>query len=79
MIHKISAEHLTVEKIGEIIYNGYELELSSDAVSRIERCREYLDNKISTNNQPIYGVTTGFGSLCSVCLLYTSPSPRDTR
>lgn len=68
MIHKISAEHLTVEKIGEIIYNGYELELSSDAVSRIERCREYLDNKISTNNQPIYGVTTGFGSLCSVSI-----------
>lgn len=68
MIHKISAEHLTIEKIGEIIYNGYELELSSDAVSRIERCREYLDNKISTNNQPIYGVTTGFGSLCSVSI-----------
>lgn len=68
MIHKISAEHLTIERIGEIINNGYKLELSEDAVSRIVRCREYLDEKIRTNNQPVYGVTTGFGSLCNVSI-----------
>ena len=68
MIHEISAEHLTIEKISEIIYNGYKLELSEDAVKRIKRCREYLDEKIRTNNQPVYGVTTGFGSLCNVSI-----------
>ncbi len=68
MIHKISADHLTIERIGEIIYQGYKLELSDDAVSRIERCREYLDEKIRTSNQPVYGVTTGFGSLCNVSI-----------
>lgn len=68
MIHKISAEHLTIERIGEIITNGYKLELSEDAVERIKRCREYLDEKISTGNQPVYGVNTGFGSLCSVSI-----------
>ena len=31
MIHKISAEHLTIEKIGEIIYNGYPRQLPADA------------------------------------------------
>lgn len=68
MIHKISAEHLTIEKIGEIIYNNYTLELSDDAIARIERCRKYLDERIAKEKEPIYGVTTGFGSLCKVSI-----------
>ena len=66
MIHKISAEHLTIERIGEVVYNGYKLELSDDARNRIIRCREYLDEKIAKTTCPVYGVTTGFGSLCDV-------------
>ena len=66
MIHKISAEHLTIERIGEVVYNGYKLELSDDARNRIIRCREYLDEKIAQTTRPVYGVTTGFGSLCNV-------------
>ena len=66
MIHKISAEHLTIERIGEVVYNGYKLELSEDARNRIIRCREYLDEKIAKTTRPVYGVTTGFGSLCNV-------------
>ena len=66
MIHKISAEHLTIERIGEVVYNGYKLELSDDARNRIIRCREYLDEKIAKTTRPVYGVTTGFGSLCNV-------------
>ena len=66
MIHKISAEHLTIERIGEVVYNGYKLELSDDARNRIIRCRKYLDEKIAKTTRPVYGVTTGFGSLCHV-------------
>lgn len=66
MIHKISAEHLTIERIGEVVYNGYKLELSDDARNRIIRCREYLYEKIAKTTRPVYGVTTGFGSLCDV-------------
>ena len=66
MIHKISAEHLTIERIGEVVYNGYKLELSDDARNRIIRCREYLNEKIAKTTRPVYGVTTGFGSLCDV-------------
>lgn len=68
MVHEISAEHLTIERIGEIIDKGYKLRLSDDARNRIVRCREYLDKKISESNVPIYGVTTGFGSLCNVSI-----------
>ena len=67
-IHQISAEHLTIQKIDEITKGHYKLELSDDARSRIIKCRQYLDKKIEDNSRPIYGVTTGFGSLCNVSI-----------
>lgn len=66
MIHYISSEHLTIERVGEIIKKGYKIELSDEARQRIIRCREYLDKKIAEQKEPIYGVTTGFGALCKV-------------
>lgn len=66
MTHSISAAHLSIERVGEIIKNHEKLALSDDARSRIIRCREYLDNKIAQTQTPVYGVTTGFGSLCNV-------------
>ncbi|MGX8694765.1 MAG: aromatic amino acid lyase, partial [Prevotella sp.] len=66
--HFISAEHLTIERIGEIIRNGEKIELSEEAKQRIRRCRSYLDKKIASNGAPVYGVTTGFGSLCNVSI-----------
>ena len=67
-IHKISATHLAIEQIGEIIKKGIRLELSEDARQRIIRCRTYLDKKIMESETPIYGVTTGFGSLCKISI-----------
>ena len=68
MTHQISADHLTIEKIGEIIYNNHKIELSDDARKRIIKSREYLDARITKEENPIYGVTTGFGSLCNVSI-----------
>lgn len=67
-IHKISAEHLSIERIGEIVYGCYQIQLSYDAQKRIVECRKYLDRKIEETTSPIYGVTTGFGSLCNVSI-----------
>lgn len=66
--HLISAEHLTIERIGEILAHHEQLELSEETRLRIAHCREYLDKKIEANEKPIYGVTTGFGSLCNVSI-----------
>ena len=68
MIHKISAGHLTQDKIDEIITKSYKLALGDDSRERIVHCREYLDQKIATSKEPIYGVTTGFGSLCDISI-----------
>ncbi len=44
------------------------LALSNDARQRITVCREYLDKKMATQKEPIYGITTGFGSLCNISI-----------
>ncbi len=40
--------------------------LGDEAKARIIKCREYLDNRMKIQKEPIYGITTGFGSLCNV-------------
>ena len=69
-IHYISAERLTIERVGEILEKNIPIALSQDAVNRIVRCREYLDNKMENSTEPIYGVSTGFGSLCNISIGY---------
>ena len=66
MKHIISPAHLSAEQVGEIIYGGYTLELGNEAIERIIKCRKYLDETIAKLDEPVYGVTTGFGSLCNV-------------
>lgn len=67
-IHYISNEKITISTIKEIIYNNYKLELSAEAKKRICDCRAYLDTKIRHSEKPIYGITTGFGSLCNTTI-----------
>ena len=61
-------EKLTLAKIQEIIDNKMTLALGEEAVRRIEKCRNYLNQKMETQKVPIYGVTTGFGSLCNISI-----------
>ncbi|MBR6291282.1 MAG: histidine ammonia-lyase [Bacteroidales bacterium] len=61
-------EKLTLAKIQEIIDNNMTLALSEEAKRRIEKCRNYLNQKMETQKVPIYGVTTGFGSLCNISI-----------
>lgn len=68
MTHYISAERLTIERVEEILHSGCKLALSDDAIARIDKCRKYLDNKMETATEPIYGITTGFGSLCNISI-----------
>ncbi len=67
-VHKISPELLTLDRVDAILKEGMKLELSQESKDRIVKCREYLDNKMKTQKEPIYGVTTGFGSLCNISI-----------
>ncbi|MBD5232052.1 MAG: histidine ammonia-lyase [Bacteroidales bacterium] len=63
--YAIGSSELTYDLIERILRDGTKLTLSPEAVKKIEHCREYLDRKAVDTEHPIYGVTTGFGSLCN--------------
>jgi histidine ammonia-lyase len=61
--HIISDRKLTFKDLASIFSSKTTLALDELTKKKINRCREYLDNKIQTTRQPIYGINTGFGSL----------------
>jgi histidine ammonia-lyase len=63
MIFEISPKELDFETIGKILGSKTRLSLSKESVKLITLCRNYLDHKLENNTSPIYGITTGFGSL----------------
>ena len=66
--HFISPENLTFSKLEEILEKGYKLELSEESKKLILDCKAYLDETIAKADKPIYGITTGFGSLCKISI-----------
>ncbi len=64
--HSISSAHLSIEKIEELISNKIQLRLSEEASAKIIKCRTYLDDRMAASTDPVYGINTGFGSLCDV-------------
>ena len=64
--HYISSSVIDLEEIREILEKKKSLALSDEAILNIEKARKYLDDKMKENKTPIYGINTGFGSLCNV-------------
>lgn len=61
--YEIGSGQLSLAIIAQLIKERTKLSLSALAVKRIEKCRKYLDDKLSNNGDPIYGINTGFGYL----------------
>ena len=64
--HHLTPERLTIAGLKEILDSRRPVALNEELRRRIVRCREYLDSKIRNSEQPVYGITTGFGSLCDI-------------
>lgn len=65
-VHYISTDILSLEAVNAIITENKRLELSEEARANIEKCRNYLDEKMKSHDGAIYGINTGFGSLYNV-------------
>jgi histidine ammonia-lyase len=66
MTHEISSKRLSFNDLHHINQNVTELELSTNSIAVIQKCRDYLDKNFGkTNSKPTYGINTGFGSLCN--------------
>lgn len=64
--HYITTEILSLETVREIVLTGMKLGLSEEAKVNIRKCRDYLDDRMANQTEPIYGINTGFGSLYNI-------------
>lgn len=63
--HVISSQFLGIDKVEKIIQSKAKISLSKESAEAVQKCRKYLDEKMEHSDVPVYGVTTGFGSLCN--------------
>ena len=56
-VYHIGSGALTFEIIERIINENLKLELAPEAKLRIQKCRDYLDQKIASSEEPLYGIT----------------------
>ena len=67
----IDNEWLSNEKIELIFASKCQVYLADNAKVSIQKCRDYLVDKLERSNDLHYGINTGFGSLCDTLI---SPS-----
>lgn len=63
----LNGNGLTIEKLVSIARHSEPVELSADAVSRINRCRQMVEKKIEAK-EIMYGVNTGIGEFSEMVL-----------
>lgn len=66
--HLLGSQPLSFELIASLLTDSYTLTLSADARENVQKCRDYLNRKMLSQKEPIYGITTGFGPLCKVII-----------
>lgn len=68
MNYIISSQKISIQEIDTIIRENYSISISEESKNKILKCRNYLDKKLSSSQNPIYGINTGFGSLCNTSI-----------
>jgi len=64
----ITSEWISLETLEHILDNNLKLQLSEDSKKQILNCRQYLDDVMKNEDRIIYGINTGFGSLCDTVI-----------
>ncbi|MCK4305891.1 MAG: aromatic amino acid lyase, partial [Candidatus Eisenbacteria sp.] len=67
MAISITGKGLTVDDVVAVARRGDRVELHPDAVSRIKKCRDFIEERIEAG-EIMYGVNTGIGEFSEVVL-----------
>ena len=51
-----------------MLHHGDQLEISKEALNAVQHCRSFLDSVLAGEDVQIYGINTGFGSLCNITI-----------
>lgn len=65
---ELTIEGLTIDRLGEILSSGAKIHLNDTTKEKIQKCRAYLNQKLSNGDEVFYGINTGFGSLCNTVI-----------
>ena len=68
MMHYIKSDFLTIEVLAKVLKDNSKLALADEAKLTINKCYQFLKDKVSGGDQTFYGINTGFGSLCDVSI-----------
>lgn len=62
------AQNITCADAVDFVKSGKLLKLTETDHARLQKVRDYLDEKSRNLSTPIYGINTGFGSLCNTAV-----------
>jgi histidine ammonia-lyase len=65
---ELTTAYLSLEEFEHLLTTKEPLVLGQELKERIQACRSYLDQKVAQSSQLIYGINTGFGSLCDTAI-----------
>ena len=66
--YTIHLNYIELSEFEQIINDNLKLSLSKEATDAVLACRAYLDQKMQDSDKLIYGINTGFGSLCDTAI-----------
>lgn len=64
----INIKKHSISDVEALLKEGTQIVFGDEARARVIKCRQYLDIRMETQKEPIYGITTGFGSLCNISI-----------
>ena len=67
-VHLVTTEEIGWKQFEEIITTHQKIVLSDEVIRKISVCRDYLDRRLDDDDEILYGINTGFGSLCDTVI-----------
>ena len=61
----ISADKLKISDLWDLIQSNDLIMLNKSSLSNIKKSRLFIEKSLESKNRLIYGINTGFGSLCN--------------
>ena len=62
---QLNGQNLSIEQLGNILYNGEKIEIAEEAKLRVVKSREAVE-RIVQQDKTVYGINTGFGKFSDV-------------
>jgi len=64
----LNHQELSINTIFEIVNSKKDVVLGKEAEKAVQKCRDYLNDKVDNSDELIYGINTGFGALYNTAI-----------